>query len=470
MDQQTTQRPSFWLLADNSVSLGGDLKRIGTFVASLKHALMFHERILLSDSLVVNTPNFRRAIQADKELRDYMAAGSLVIARRKQGERLIELTELRENLLVNGSVNPGFDKDDMPFRVGDDLEYLQKFAPTVPYDVSTTRDHYTDSIKALTVDVRFRRALGEDADTVCRAILERIKDKQYLDQTFLAKTGPDSLAHVLGEEVWNRTASTINEYQKAFYYSAIPTLVGADIAFSEEHERQRRILRRIDANGNGGIARVDLSRGAKSLYEAVLSNLSARKLKRLRDSSEFQDFQRQIIRLQQFSGIDDPALEAVAQDTHAALHAYHQRIDKDLAILRYFQQGSALLDQWNLKGILQGGEWLLRFGAKPISDGKVRATLVTSVAELLHLGSIAPFIVYYYSLAGKNPVEEKLDRLPDLVEAHDRRRSLASSSTARIEAEVDIAPRKFKDTIYNVAENITYTRHWPQSMGNEVQP
>src|SRR3974390_727717 len=95
MEQTVTQRPSFWLLADNSVSLGADHNRIATFVASLKHALLFNERILLSDSLVVNTPNFRRAIQWDQELRDYMAAGALVIARRRRDDRPLELTELR---------------------------------------------------------------------------------------------------------------------------------------------------------------------------------------------------------------------------------------------------------------------------------------------------------------------------------------------------------------------------------------
>jgi hypothetical protein len=55
--------------------------RTGTFVAFLKHSLLFHEHLLLSDSLVVNTPNLRRAMQADPDLREYLTKGCLVIAR-----------------------------------------------------------------------------------------------------------------------------------------------------------------------------------------------------------------------------------------------------------------------------------------------------------------------------------------------------------------------------------------------------
>ncbi len=72
-DMQTNReveaaRPSFWLFADNSVDLASNLKKTGRFLAYLKHALLFHEKLLLSDSLVVNTPNLRRVLQLDPDL------------------------------------------------------------------------------------------------------------------------------------------------------------------------------------------------------------------------------------------------------------------------------------------------------------------------------------------------------------------------------------------------------------------
>jgi hypothetical protein len=168
------RRPSFWLLADNSVSLGSNRNRIGTFVASLKHALIFHERILLSDSLVVNTPNLRRAIQSDEQLREYLASGCLVIARRKAGERLVDLLELRDRFIENNSRNPGFEADPKAFVVDSDLKELQGLAPTVQYDPLATQGHYTNNIMALTSDAAFRRQLGSDADAVCRTIGDAI--------------------------------------------------------------------------------------------------------------------------------------------------------------------------------------------------------------------------------------------------------------------------------------------------------
>lgn len=147
---------AYWLLADNSSGLGVRADLIGTFVASLKHALLFHDRILLSDSLVVNTPNFRQAIQADPQLRAYLASGCLVIARRKAGDQFLDLIELREKFKANDSRNPGFDSCPRSFLLDDDLRDLQRFASAVPYEPEAAREHYTNSIGSLTADPRFR--------------------------------------------------------------------------------------------------------------------------------------------------------------------------------------------------------------------------------------------------------------------------------------------------------------------------
>jgi hypothetical protein len=233
-----------------------------------------------------------------------------------------------------------------------DLGY---FASTVPYDPVATRDHYTNSIRSLTVDPRFRGALGDDADVVCDAILKRIQERGYLDQTYLGlPAGPDSLAAILKENIWKRVEPTIFAFQTAFYYSAIPTMVGADIVFSAEHERQRRILRHIDADGAGGATRVDLSRGAKSLYEAVLSNMSARRLERLRKTAEFKEFQKRLRQLQCLTDINAVELEPAAQDIYIALRAYHRRIDEELSVFAILPARHRVPRRMEFEGHLEG--------------------------------------------------------------------------------------------------------------------
>jgi hypothetical protein len=146
-----------------------------------------------------------------------LAAGCLVIARRKAGDRFLDLIELRENFKASNSRNPGFDSCPRAFLIDDDLKDLQNFASTVPYDPVATRDHYTNSIRSLTVDPRFTRALGHDADVVCDAILKRIQEKGYLDQTYLGlPAGPDSLAAILKENIWKRVEPTIFAFQTAY--------------------------------------------------------------------------------------------------------------------------------------------------------------------------------------------------------------------------------------------------------------
>jgi hypothetical protein len=444
--------PSFWLLADNSVDLGTNLDRTGTFVAFLKHSLLFHERLLLSDSLVVNTPNLRRAMQVDPDLREYVTKGCLVIARRKQerSDALVELIELRESFLPKKSMNGSFDREPALFLADEDLLQLQRFASSVPYELSQVSGYYTTSIEELLGDRRFLDPLGGDADKICEAIVQRIDKHGYVDQTFFKPGLPESLPTILGEAVWNRHSTTINDFEGAYYRNAIPATVGADVVFSHEHARQRAILRHLGTQRAGSI-RIDLSREAKSLYEAALSTLTAAKLAHLRESDEFAEFQRNLRKLQSIQVMDDPRLDLAVQEIYVALDEYHRLIDDELRMRRFFDRGSRLLDRWNLRGFLNDGAWLLRTGAEAASRKAVRAVVATSLAAIVHPGLSALFLKYY-ALGGIKKVEKTFDELPAKLTAWEKRRMNVSTRVAQVDGHLEIAPRAFKDSIYGEAD------------------
>jgi hypothetical protein len=440
--------PSFWLLADNSVDLGSNLDRTGTFVAFLKHSLLFHERLLLSDSLVVNTPNFRRAIQADPALREYMTKDCLVIARRKQerSEEFVELIALRESFLPKKSMNGGFDPEPTLFLADEDLLQLQRFASPVPYELSQVSGYYTASLKELLGDRRFLDPLGVDADTVCEAILQRIDKHGYVDQTFFKPGLPESLPTIVGETIWNRHSTTVHDFETAYYSNAIPATVGADVVFSHEHARQREILRHLGTEKPGSV-RIDLSREAKSLYEAALSAMTAARLARLRESDEFKEFQKTLKKLRSIQVIDDPELDLAVQEIYVALDEYHRRIDDELRMRRFFDRGSRLLDRWNLRGFLKDGAWLLRIGAEAVSRKPVRAVVATSLAAIVHPALSALFLKYY-ALGGIKKIEKTFDDLPAKLNAAEKRRMNLSYRAAEVNAHLAVAPRTFKDSIY----------------------
>jgi hypothetical protein len=220
MPSENTERASFWLFADNSFDLAMDFRRIGSFVAYMKHSLLFHERLLLSDSLAVNTPNFRRAIQQDRLLREYMAEGAVVIAQRKEEGKIVDLTELRNQL--GNSMNQGFHSDRSVFDASDDLIELQNAAASrlYTYELSEISGYYTEKVKALTTDQLFLDKLGGDAHRVCQIINRQIEEHGSIDQTFLERQdpgNPDRLSTQLGNEIWQRVWRTIFEFERPYH-------------------------------------------------------------------------------------------------------------------------------------------------------------------------------------------------------------------------------------------------------------
>jgi hypothetical protein len=77
--------------------------------------------------------------------------------------------------------------------------------------------------------------------------------------------------------------------------------------------------------------------------------------------------------------------------------------------------------------------------------------VATQLADLidshLNVPLTKPALLYYF--AAGSPLEERINRLPEKLDAFQRRERLASTSTAPIDAYLEIAPALFKDTIYD---------------------
>jgi hypothetical protein len=312
-------RPSCWLFADNTIDIGQNLSRAASFSAYLKHALLFHDRLIIGDSNVVNTPNFRFAMQADVPFRKYLAESCLDVASRIKGDQFLELRALREELRANQLMNVGFDIDPHIFRADDDLIDLSR-ANQIPYNLISAGEYYTDKMRDFMYDPIFAKTLGGDAERVSQAILDAISERGTLQQRFFEPRAPGSLKEILGEEIWHRSGQHIRGFEIAFYRNSIPAQVQADIIFSNEHRRDREVLRGIGVNEGMGIIRIDLSRGAKGIYESALSRLSIPKLAVLRGSEEFKEFQRALIALQAVGTMYDPRLEPLIQNVYEAIH------------------------------------------------------------------------------------------------------------------------------------------------------
>ena len=439
-------RSSFWLLADNSFDLATEPGHLASFTAYLKHALLFHHRIAISDSLLINAPNWRRALQADPEMCNYLATeGGIEIARGCEGGRLVELTELRDRLKERGSWNIAFNADPTSFSSKDDLIPLERFAQRREYELSQVRGYYTDMVTGLTLRPEFLDAMGDDADAVCQAINALVEEHGFLTQTFIERDPPnsDSLKKRIGSDAWERVKPRLFEFERAYHCTAVPALLEADIIFSQEHERQRQILRTVAEDKLVGS--VDLSRGAKSLYEAALVATPIKKIKELRESGEFGEFQGRLHALRAPILAKDPKLPDALSELYCVLADYHRLIDSRLALVRYLQTGSQWLDRWLLRGYLIGGYWTVRMGASMLSTTR-RRTAVAQVALNQISKDWARYAkdacAIYAAVDGYRPIEDKLDSYARTVKSHAGRQILsASAGTHTVDAVLEIGSK-----------------------------
>ena len=130
-----------------------------------------------------------------------------------------------------------------------------------------------------------------------------------------------------------------------------------------------------------------------------------------------------------------------------------------LLLKRILDYGSRFLDDWNLRGFLKDGAWLLRLGAETLSNRVLRATVVTHLAQI-HCPEIKDVFLAYYISGGLEPFERTLDSLPSRLKAMDVRNRNCSRSSERSRANwcLDPARTKIRSTLHRETGEIVLAR------------
>jgi hypothetical protein len=77
---QPKSASGYFMLAHRDTAICHDTTRLIEYKAAIKHAILFNKTLVISDHMVVNSPNFRLAYNSDRNFQDIICSGFLEIA------------------------------------------------------------------------------------------------------------------------------------------------------------------------------------------------------------------------------------------------------------------------------------------------------------------------------------------------------------------------------------------------------
>ncbi|WP_417536715.1 hypothetical protein [Methylophaga sp.] len=319
-----TSNPSYWMLADTEVPLAWDANRIDAFAAYFKHALLFNERLMLSDAQAVNCMNFRRLLKSDSDFQKVLDASVLSIAVRAPEDAPFghRLTEVRDAFATEGKQRSDIETE---FFSNEDLDRINESCDIRLYRYEQLREHYTQKVFSIFERASVAGALGGSVQALLIDVLKEESDRNNgLGRVFLY----DGLGKVLeargASEIWQQHRDTIVQLSDAPYVTGIPSVMAANPIYSPVHQKSFELA--YDA----GPTETESVEGLKPLpiysdldlssYEQGLQKLSIDDVMSLRSSAEFKRFQKHssgsVIR------------ESQLDDVMMALADYQRAIDR----------------------------------------------------------------------------------------------------------------------------------------------
>ncbi len=320
-------RISYWLLCDDRLALGRLVENSHLFVAHLKHSLLFHPQLAISDSYAVNNYNFRRSLKADSEVRQLVRDQMIWIASRVTHDRRMTLHEFRDSMKPE-SVPPEFGA--LEYRRNEELDLLEASAPKSAYSLQEVANRYGSTVSGV-----FASPIAEGAIANLRLFEEINKiigelateSPERIKLSYFYYDREENLAGAVRSRVpevdWQDYESKIRELAQVPYITSLPSVLGIPPIYAKDHAQAFNIIAGRSNNSDRLIRFPFSSRFGLQSFAKGLALLSRDSIHRLLDSDEGREVHR-LLQQDDKQGLTDP--RAVC----AALFAYQERIEDEI--------------------------------------------------------------------------------------------------------------------------------------------
>lgn len=327
-------KTSYSLLFDEGNARSKDPGQRDTLKAHLIHALLMNERLVLSDSQVLTSRNFRILLGEEPVFLNYLTPETFQIAFRELGNTT--LVSLNERFFEIGKLDPATHPS---YRNAALLERLESRAARITWRYQDLANGYRDRMAAFFREGRFPAQFGARRGEELAESLDAFDAWRRTTPEF-AESPKD--VTMIGRDVFNgpflefmeRQAAPLNDaelaltldYSNAVYLSNMAMRLSADPIYDKAQARQIDLLGRPvgDKEAIGEEKRVRTTLDASRYVEGLIA-LQPTDVFALRDSREFKDFSRLKHR---FSGTQHDC-----EQLEQAVQEYLVRID-ELILLR----------------------------------------------------------------------------------------------------------------------------------------
>ena len=223
--------PSYWLLSDDRLPLCNKPENYDLFKAHLKHSILFNPEMIVPDSYIINNLNFRRLIRQDKSIQELISDKIIRIAIRKNDK-------LKNNTLINvrnemlNTVKPK-EFSTKEYCLNDELEILDHSSEYINYSISDVSKRYTEMVSDIFSGEKSEKILENNQifELIKKMTAEKIDEKGKIGRAFYYY----EVKKYLSKKNWRKYHKKIIDLANAPYLTALPSLVGADPVYSNEH-------------------------------------------------------------------------------------------------------------------------------------------------------------------------------------------------------------------------------------------
>lgn len=339
------EKPSYLLIADDSIGLSLDNNKKMSLKAHLKHTLLFEEQILLSDAQIIGNKNFRMLFAEDDEFREIFNKQNFIIALRD----CIDFRTKIKNQIPVTIDNPSLDEVLDGFVSWDkcnwgkserlknryaqkrDLEMLSLKAKVKRYNFLDINHKYSSDVVHTFLSKNVRQILGDKLSETIYKLAEEKRESSISDFNSKGGVGIAYFKQELGEELknlqlekeWKKYKRQIIEIAQAPYLTALPKVLYANPIYGAMHKQSIELLKgNIATSRQIGEVRNFESRLLR--FEEGINALSANSIMKLRESKAFKEFRKKIS--------THNGTETSLNDVLLSLEEYKNRIDDEILL------------------------------------------------------------------------------------------------------------------------------------------